>query len=67
MDQTNNQGLFDTMESIKKKAYEELQKTGMLVLPSGRLLQCYQNTVKQKPGFNKELFKWMKKKQTDRI
>jgi hypothetical protein len=55
------------MESIKKKAYEELQKTGMRVLPSERLLQCYQNTVKQKPGFNKELFKWMKKKQTDRI
>ena len=50
------------MESIKKKAYEELQKTGMLVLPSGRFLQYYQNT-----GFNNELFKWMKKKQTDKI
>lgn len=26
-----------------------------------RLLQYYQNTVKQKPGFNNELFKWMKR------
>ena len=30
-----------------------------------RLLQYYQNTVKQKPGFNNELFRW-KNREADR-
>ena len=28
-------------------------------LPSGRLLQYYQNNVKQTPRFSKDVFKWM--------
>lgn len=43
-----------------KKAYDQIKKSGFLVLPSGRLLHYYQNEVKQGPGFNKEVFEWMK-------
>ena len=41
-------------------AYQELKESGMLRLPSGRLLQLYKNSVPQTPGFNKEVLQWMK-------
>ena len=41
-------------------AYHELRSSGMLVLPSGTLLQMYKNSVKQEPGFNKEVFELMR-------
>ena len=30
------------------------------MLPSGRLLQLYKNSIKQEPGLNKEVFKLMR-------
>ena len=41
------------------EAYQELSKSGMLRLPSGRLLQYYKNSIQQKPGLNEEVLQWM--------
>ena len=41
------------------KAYEELQKSGMLKLPSGRLLQYHKNITSQEPGCNEDVLQWM--------
>ncbi|XP_070571398.1 uncharacterized protein [Ptychodera flava] len=41
------------------KAYETLRKSGMLILPSGRLLKMYKNSVSQKAGFNDDVLEWM--------
>ena len=46
------------------KAYDEWKSSGMLVLPSKRLLQFYKNTVRQTPGFNQENLTWMTKEAT---
>ena len=46
--------------SRSPQAYKELQTSGMLVLPSGRLLQMYKNSVKQNPGMNAEVFEMMR-------
>ena len=43
------------------QAYKELQGSGMLVLPSGRLLQIYKNCIRQNPGMNHEVFDLMRK------
>ncbi|XP_070556109.1 uncharacterized protein [Ptychodera flava] len=43
------------------KAYEELKSSGMLLLPSGRLLSMYKNCVGHSPGFNDTLLQWMVK------
>ena len=48
-----------TIWSRSKKAYDQIKRSGFLTLPSGRLLQYYQNNVKQTPGLSKEVFKWM--------
>lgn len=40
-------------------AYKQLKSSNMLVLPSGRLLQYYKNSIKQTPGFHRENLKWM--------
>ena len=41
------------------EAYSELSQSGMLRLPSGRLLQYYKNAVPQHEGFNEEVLQWM--------
>ena len=41
------------------KAYEELQKSGMLKVPSGRLLQYHKNVTTQEPGCNEDVLQWM--------
>lgn len=41
------------------EAYQEQSENGMLRLPSGRLLQYYNNSVQQKPGLNEEVLQWM--------
>ena len=41
------------------KAYEELQKSGMLKLPSGRLLQYHRNVTTQEPGCNEDVLQWV--------
>ena len=46
--------------SKSPQAYKELRSSGILVLPSGRLLQYYKNSVKQEPGLNKEVFELMR-------
>ena len=46
--------------SKSPQAYKELRSGGILVLPSGRLLQYYKNSVKQEPGLNKEVFELMR-------
>ena len=46
------------------QAYKDLQTSGMLVLPSGRLLQLYKNSIKQSPGMNKEVFELMRNEAT---
>ncbi|XP_070552284.1 uncharacterized protein [Ptychodera flava] len=42
-----------------QKAYEELRKSGMMVLPSGRLLSMYVNSVDHHPGLNDHFLSWM--------
>ncbi|XP_070570887.1 uncharacterized protein [Ptychodera flava] len=41
------------------RAYEELKRSGMLILPSGRLLSMYKNCVDQNPGLNDAVLEWM--------
>ena len=41
------------------EAYKELKASGMLVLPSGRLLQMDKNSCAQNPGFNESVGNWM--------
>ena len=41
------------------EAYEELKESGMVVLPSGRLLRMYKNSCSQNPGFNESVGEWM--------
>lgn len=43
------------------KAYTDLRDSGMITLPSERLLRMYKNCIKQKPGINEENIGWMKK------
>ena len=43
------------------KGYTDLRDSGMITLPSERLLRMYKNCIKQKPGINKENIGWMKK------
>ena len=42
------------------RAYNDLKGSGLLVLPSQRLLRYYKNIVKQKPDFNECNLDWMK-------
>ena len=42
------------------RAYNDLKASGLLVLPSQRLLRYYKNIVKQKPDFNENNLDWMK-------
>ena len=41
------------------EAYHEVATSGMLRLPSGRLLQYYKNSVPQKSGLNDEVLQWI--------
>ncbi|KAK3099914.1 hypothetical protein FSP39_011714 [Pinctada imbricata] len=41
------------------KAYGDLKDSGLMVLPSQRLLQIYKNRIHQRAGVNKELLHWM--------
>lgn len=41
------------------QSYEDLKQSGFLVLPSGRLLSYYKNSVKQDTGFISENLEWM--------
>ena len=41
------------------EAFKELRESGMLKLPSCRLLQMYKNSCSQNPGFNESVGKWM--------
>ncbi|KAJ8318738.1 hypothetical protein KUTeg_003829 [Tegillarca granosa] len=43
------------------RAYEDLKKSGLLVLPSQRLLQYYKNSIKQTTCFNLQNLIWMQK------
>ncbi|CAC5381154.1 unnamed protein product [Mytilus coruscus] len=42
------------------RGYEDFKKSGLLVLPSKRLLQYYKNSIKQTTCFNEDNLKWMK-------
>ena len=46
------------------QAYRELCASGMLALPSGRLLRYYKNSIKQNAGLNKEVFELMRNEAT---
>ncbi|XP_078382573.1 uncharacterized protein LOC144665241 [Oculina patagonica] len=41
------------------EAYHEMATSGMLRLPSGRLLQYYKNSVSQNSGLNEDVLQWM--------
>ncbi|KAK3714554.1 hypothetical protein QZH41_014216, partial [Actinostola sp. cb2023] len=43
------------------EAYEQLKDSGMIRLPSGRLLSLYKNSVSQKAGINDEVLDWLVK------
>ena len=47
------------LSSKSPKIYEELKSSGVLTLPSGRLLSLYKNSVRQNAGFNNEVLEWM--------
>lgn len=47
--------------SRSPKSYDDLKNSGMLILPSGRLLTYYKNFVDQRPGFNSDNLVWMSK------
>ena len=49
-----------------KRAYDDLKQSSALVLPSARLLQMYQNTCDQSPGFHNDVFQWMKEEASRR-
>ena len=57
--QANTIFQFISVWSGSSQSYNELQTSGMLVLPSGRLLQMYKNSVKKNPGMNTEVFEMM--------
>ena len=42
-----------------EQGYKDFRDTGLLALPSGRLLQYYKNSVKQTPGICEDNLKWM--------
>lgn len=42
------------------RAYEDLAKSGFMVLPSKCLLQTYKNRVQHEPGIQKDILHWMK-------
>ena len=42
-----------------KSCYSDLRDSGLLCLPSARLLQYKKNKVNQKPGLNTEVLQWM--------
>ena len=46
-------------------AYSELSQSGMIKLPSGRLLQYYKNAVPQHEGFNEDVLHWMEQEATN--
>ena len=48
------------------EAYKELRASGMLTLPSGRLLQMYKNSCAQNPGLNESVGQWMAQEATKR-
>ena len=50
-----------TLWTRSPRSYQDLAKSGFLALPSGRLLHYYKSSVKQTPGFNSTLLKWMNK------
>ncbi len=41
--------------------YDEIRQSGVIVLPSGRLLSLYKNSVSQTPGLNDKVLDWMVK------
>ena len=48
-------------------AYEELQKTGVLALPTMRTLRDYRNFVKPKPGINPQVVDELIKETSDLV
>ena len=46
---------------MSPQAYADLKSSGVLVLPSKRLLQYYKNSVDQAPGINLQQLDWMVK------
>ena len=48
-----------SMWNRSPRAYEQLTKTGYLILPSTRLLSSLKNSVNQNPGINSDVLKWM--------
>lgn len=50
-----------TLYSRSRQAYTDLKESNMLLLPSGRLLKYYKNSVHQTTGFVRENLLWMQK------
>ncbi|CAB4043602.1 Hypothetical predicted protein, partial [Paramuricea clavata] len=48
------------------EAYKELRESGVLVLPSGRLLRMYKNSCSQNPGLNESVGQWMRQESIKR-
>lgn len=40
-------------------AYAQLKESGVMKLPSGRLLSLYKNSITQKPGIQEEVLDWL--------
>lgn len=56
--------MFDSIHSRSPAAYQDLRQSGMLQLPSQRLLRYYKNMVDQKPGIVEDNLLWMSKEAT---
>ncbi len=51
---------FLALKTKSPGAYEELRQSGILVLPSQRILRDYKNAVKPKRGFNSDIISELK-------
>lgn len=49
-----------TLYCRSPRGYEDLYRSGFVVLPSQRLIQRYKNKVQHEAGINKDILNWMK-------
>ena len=50
-----------TVYTKSPNAYVQLQTSGVLLMPSTRLLSLYKNAIQQGPGIHQNMIQWMVK------
>ena len=41
------------------KAYSQMRQSGVLLMPSEKVLMLYKNSINQKPGVSEKMLDWM--------